>query len=226
MKKIGVIGTGKTGSQVINLLGNRAVPFNRQNPVTKDNLHLLDGVIVFVSPDGASEVLQHVLDAGLPVVWGTTGFELPKNLHDSVAESGTAWVVASNFSIGMVLIEKIIHEIGEFSKLLEDPVFEIHETHHTEKKDKPSGTALSWRKWLNQPVSIQSERRGDVAGIHELVVESRGEILTLRHEAKDRTLFAAGAVRAMELLLENKELRGVCSLSALLNHVNYDKTTK
>ena len=220
MKKIGVIGTGKTGSAVAEALGAQAILFNRSNPPAADALRGLDGAIVFVTPDAAEGVMQVLLDAGVPVAWGTTGFALPESLDRRVRELETSWVTASNFSMGMILMKSLIEKAGELSHLLGDPEFVIRETHHVQKKDRPSGTALHWGAWLGHPVAIHSERIGDVIGSHSLTIRTGMESITLTHEANDRALFAMGAIRALKWLLEYPNLRGVYDVHELAGYVH------
>ena len=118
----------------------------------------------------------------------------------------TKWVLATNFSLGMNVIRNAIEKISKGSEILKDPTFKIHEVHHIHKKDAPSGTALSWKQWLNKEVEITSEREGDVNGIHELKITTDTEEITLSHNALDRGLFAEGSIWAIEQLIENKNL--------------------
>lgn len=224
MRKIGVIGTGKTGSAVAELLGAQSVLFNRSHLPDASSLKELHGAIVFVTPDSAENIMHLLLEAKIAVAWGTTGFSLPDSLDRMVREAGTAWVVASNFSIGMILMKSLIEQTGRHSKLFDHPEFLISETHHTQKKDSPSGTALSWERWLGQPAIIRSERRGDVVGTHTLTLKTEYETITLQHEAKNRSLFASGAIRALHWLLEYPSLRGVYTLEELVHYAHEHQT--
>lgn len=230
MKKIGVIGTGKTGSAVAELLGARpnvqTVLFNRSHPPDVSSLKQLHGAIVFVTPESAERVMLPLLEAKIAVAWGTTGYSLPESLDHEVREAGTAWVVASNFSLGMILMKALIEQTGRHSRLFDHPEYQIKETHHIHKKDSPSGTALSWERWLGQPVTILSERTGDVIGTHTLTLKTDYETITLQHEAKNRSLFAAGAIRALDWLLEYPTLRGVFTLQELVHYAHEQQITR
>jgi 4-hydroxy-tetrahydrodipicolinate reductase len=216
--KVSVIGTGKTGSAVAELLGENSVQFNRENPPAAGSLAETDIAIIFVPPDAAKQTIEVVLDAGIPAVWGTTGYKWPSVLPARVKEKGVRWVIGSNFSLGMNLVRKAITMFGSGSKLLKDPEFHIHEVHHVHKKDAPSGTAISWRDWLGQDAHISSDRQGDVKGIHSLHIKTKHESIWLKHEAHDRTVFAEGAVWAARYLLQHPHIDpGVYSFASIFD---------
>lgn len=216
--KISVIGTGKTGSSIAEQLGNSAVEFNSTNKPTVEEVAKTDAAIIFVPGDAAPEIIELLLKAKIPAVWGTTGYSWPADLPKRVKEVGGKWVIGSNFSLGMNLVRKALTIFGEGSDMLESPKFHIHETHHTGKKDAPSGTALSWEKWLNKDAQISSSRFGDVKGIHELHIKTANESIYLKHEAHDRKLFADGAIWAAEKLLNDSDiLPGVYQFSELFD---------
>lgn len=201
-----VIGTGKTGGTVSHLLGNKAVPFDVDNPPDSEKLRACDIAIIFVPGSAASEIVEVVLDSGIPAVWGTTGYDWPADLTNRVIKADTKWVIGSNFSLGMNLVRKAIQILGKGADMLSDPQFHIHEIHHIHKQDAPSGTALSWQEWLGQEATITSDREGDVKGIHNLQVKTAHETITLNHEAHSRQVFATGAIWAADYLLAHLEI--------------------
>ena len=204
--KISVIGTGKTGSSVADLLAEDAVRFNRSNPPDAGKVSKTDAAIVFVPPDAAKEISDILIEAAVPSVWGTTGYTWPENLPERVKDAETRWVIGSNFSMGMNLIRKALRILGSGSSLLDDAEFHIHEVHHKGKKDAPSGTALSWQGGVGQDAHISSDRQGDVKGIHSLHIKTKYESITLKHEAHSRKLFAEGAVWAAKYLLSHPHI--------------------
>lgn len=199
-----VIGTGKTGGTVLDMLGDKAMAFDENNRPTAEKLSESDIAIVFVPGIAASQVLDIVLEAGIPAVWGTTGYEWPADLPDRVKKKGVRWVAGSNFSMGMNLVRNTIQMIGKGSEMLKNPSFHIHEVHHIHKQDEPSGTALSWQEWLGKEAGISSDRQGDVKGIHNLHLQTAGESIYLKHEAHSREIFAEGAIWTANYLLENR----------------------
>lgn len=218
--KISVIGTGKTGGEVVKLLGDSAVyTFDEDNPPVADKLAKTDAAILFVPGDAADEVVSTVLESGIDAVWGTTGYSWPEDLSEQIKVAGARWIIASNFSLGMNLMRRCLELIGQGSSLLKDPEFHIHEVHHVHKKDAPSGTALSWREWLGrEDATISSSREGDVKGVHSLHVKTAFESLHLKHEAHDRAVFAEGAIWAARYLNEQPEVMpGLYSFESIID---------
>lgn len=206
--KVAVIGTGKSGSRVQELLEPEEIGglYNRANPPDTTLLAASDVSIIFVPGDAVDEIFETVLSSGKPAVWASTGYQWPDDLDQRVKNAGTQWVIASNFSLGMNLVRHCIRYLSRASDLLNDPVFRIHEVHHTAKKDAPSGTALSWKKWLGRECDITYERIGDVKGIHQLTVSSENESIRLIHEALSRDVFAEGAIWAARQITANNQL--------------------
>jgi len=206
--KAALIGTGKTGGRVLNLLDPSEVSgaFNDENLPTKERLAAADVIIVFVPGDAVSSVFDMVLESGTPAVWGSTGFQWPDDLDNQLKTANTRWVIASNFSLGMNIVRHCIQYLSKASALLNHPEFHIHEVHHTAKKDAPSGTALSWKKWLDKESPITSAREGDVKGIHELTLTTQNESIQLKHEALSRDVFAEGAIWTARYLTDHPEM--------------------
>ena len=162
------------------------------------------GIIDFSHPDCLNGIYDYVLEQTevghtIPVVIATTGYSEAQ--VDQIRELArhVPVVFSSNYSPGVTILTKLLRDI---SPLMADWDIEIVETHHNRKLDAPSGTALTLAKALNRPVPMHSLRGGDVRGIHEIMFFGAGETLTLKHEALDRGLFAAGAVKAMKFALE------------------------
>ncbi len=208
MTTIAVIGKGRTGGEVLKLLAENESPliFDQHHPVSAEVLRAADVAIIFVPGAAVSSIFDQVLDSCIPAVWGSTGFAWPEDLNTQLCAKQTRWVVASNFSPMMVLIQNLIETIGKTAPtLIEEAHYDISEVHHVHKKDSPSGTALSWQEWLHVPASIHATREGDVRGIHELTLSTPHEVLSLRHEVLDRSVFAAGALQAARVLLNHPE---------------------
>jgi 4-hydroxy-tetrahydrodipicolinate reductase len=217
---ISVIGSGKTGGKVVELLGDEGHHvFDEEHPVDAALLSDSDAVIIFVPGQAVPDILEEVLKSRVPAIWGSTGFEWTEELHQQVKEQHCRWLTASNFSIGMNLIRKMIEVLSRSSGILPDPEFSIHEVHHIHKLDAPSGTALSWKEWLDEEADITHEREGDVKGIHQLEVETDFEKITLRHEALDRAVFASGAIWATKQFIKQKEWMGIHTFSELFDQI-------
>ncbi|MBF0359784.1 MAG: hypothetical protein HQK49_02180 [Oligoflexia bacterium] len=205
--KIALIGNGKTGSKVQEMIlsepGKYSLigPFNSRNRV-EDNLHLLadaDVIIVFVPGSAVDGLIPHLMKLKKIVIWGSTGYkweEKVSTLNESLINAGVVWIYAYNFSLMMNMIKELMTVSKKFLPLF-DVSISIKEIHHIHKKDAPSGTALMWRDWLlqeNTNIKIESVREGDVVGIHELTIESENERIQIIHQSKDRKLFAEGAL--------------------------------
>ena len=167
-----------------------------------------DGIIDFSHPDCLSGFIDYVTaqaEAGrrIPVVIATTGYSEAQIQQIHELSHMVPVVFSSNFSPGVTILTRLLKE---FSPLMADWDIEIVETHHNRKLDAPSGTALTLAKALDRnDIGIHSVRGGDVRGIHEVMFFGPGEMLTLKHEALDRGLFSAGAVKAMKFALAQEK---------------------
>lgn len=223
--KFAVIGTGKTGGKVVEVLDEDQIvgPFDSANKPTADKLKDADAAILFVPGSAVNELLNPLMEAGIPAAWGTTGYDWPTDLNQQLKEKNIKWLRASNFSLGMNIVRRCLGIIGQSSSVLDNPSFHIHEIHHTQKKDAPSGTAISWEEWLGQDAKITSERKGDIKGIHLLEVKTESESIWLKHEAHNRKIFAEGAIWAAEQLLDEAIEPGFHDLSTLFDNVMQKK---
>jgi 4-hydroxy-tetrahydrodipicolinate reductase len=149
------------------------------------------------------------VEAGKNMVVGTTGWyrEIDR-VKKLVESSGTGFLYAANFSVGVNLFLEAIRAAA--AALRHDYSAQIFERHHVHKKDSPSGTALVMQRLIreasgkDEDVEITSFREGDVVGMHEVVLDSAADSIYLCHDAKSRRGFAEGAVRAAEWLSGKK----------------------
>jgi 4-hydroxy-tetrahydrodipicolinate reductase len=219
--KFAVIGTGKTGGKVLEVLSDDQIvgPFDSSNKPTAEKLSEADAAILFVPGPAVDDLMEPLLESGIPAAWGTTGYEWPSDMDETLKQNDVAWLQASNFSLGMNIVRRCLSVIGQSSSVLTDPSFHIHEIHHVHKQDAPSGTAISWQEWLGQDAEITSERKGDIKGIHQLEVNTDTESITLEHQAHDRKIFAEGAVWAAEQLAGGDIAPGFHDLSTIFDNV-------
>lgn len=224
--KIAIIGNGKMGQAVAAVAAQRghvitAVVGERENQggggISRATLAGADVAIEFTEPSAAAANAIACVRAGVPVVVGTTGWyaDLDRVVAEVNATRG-AMFWAPNFSIGVAVLSAAVDAAA---RTLGGSAFAAHiiETHHAAKKDAPSGTAAALARVaegaLSRPVPITSVRTGHVPGTHEVVFDGLFEQVRLVHEARDRRVFADGAVTAAEWLPGR---RGVFTMQDML----------
>ena len=212
-----VLGRGKTGSLVAEVAHSRRhhvrVLFAAENAgggaLKPDSLAATDVVIDFTTPAAVVANVEACIRAKKNLVVGTTGWydQVPR-LREMVLSAKTGLLYGSNFSIGVNLFFEIVATAGAALKY--DYSGQIFERHHAEKKDAPSGTAVTIQQIVRESggrekeLEIVSFREGDAVGMHELVFNSPDDRIYLCHDAKSRRGYAEGAVRAAECLAEKK----------------------
>lgn len=206
--RVALVGRGKMGRAVEALAAERGVDvvatLGRGAAVTAGALAGADVAIEFTEPAAAVPNARACLAAGVPVVVGTTGWldALP-GLTAEVKRGGGRLLWAANFSVG---VNAMLAVVEAAARALRGAGFEAHlvETHHAAKKDTPSGTALLLARaagaaWGGE-VPTTSVRVGHVPGTHTLVFDAPFEQVRLTHEARDRRVFADGALVAARWL--------------------------
>ena len=226
--KIALIGYGKMGKAIeeIALAKGHEVTLklditNHQD-FTKENLQACDVAIEFTSPHSAVENLKKCFNAGLPVVCGSTGWLADWNDVLKACEvNNGALVYASNYSIGVNLFFELNTYLAKLMSKHPDYEVKLEEIHHTEKRDSPSGTAItlaeqvmnhitSKKQWVNhisdnlKDLEIISERIDPAPGTHKIKYTSAIDDIEIIHTAHNRKGFAGGAVLAAEFLVGKK----------------------
>jgi 4-hydroxy-tetrahydrodipicolinate reductase len=210
-----VLGRGKTGALVGEVARSRRhhvrVLFAAENAgasaLTPDSLAATDVVIDFTTPSAVVANVEACIRAKKNLVVGTTGWydQVPR-LREMVLSAETGFLYGSNFSIGVNLFFEIVATAGAALKY--NYSGQIFERHHAQKKDAPSGTAVTMQQIVRQSggeeLEIVSFREGDAVGMHELVFNSPDDRIYLCHDAKSRRGYAEGAVRAAEWLAAKK----------------------
>ena len=186
--------------------------------VTRDTLNRADVAVEFSVPASAPANVRAAVDAGCPIVVGTTGwYEQRHEIEELVRKQTGAILVAPNFSVGVAAFGEIVKAAARTLKGA--PGFDAHitETHHTAKKDAPSGTAANLAKLAAEEwggdIPITSIRTGSVPGTHELLFDAPFEQIRLEHVARDRRVFADGALLAAKWLIGK---HGVFTMSDVL----------
>ena len=163
-----------------------------------------DVAIDFSQADSTDEICRAAVKHATPLVIGTTGHSQQQRKTIEQTAQSVPIVLASNFSVGVNVLFWLTQKAAEL--LGNDFNPEIVETHHTMKKDAPSGTAKTLADILravrNSEIPIQSIREGDVVGEHIVIFSGPGESLELRHRAANRGIFAGGALRAAKWIVD------------------------
>lgn len=170
--------------------------------VESDILADVDVWIDFTSPKGLTELLKATNRFNTPVVSGSTGLTSNDfaNLKKYAKKRNIFW--ASNMSPGLWAFRQTMKGLSHLANF----DFAIEEIHHSQKKDKPSGTAktlqIDLEKIVNKKIATPiGLRLGGVFGVHTVLAASSNEVITLQHQALNRTVFAEGALMACDWLV-------------------------
>lgn len=227
--RIGLFGYGKMGRAIETAALARGheiawrVQRGNRDSLTPERLREADLVIEFSQPEAAFENVLFCLEAGLPVVSGTTGWlEQVENAKKWCRENEGAFLWASNFSVGVNLLFAVNRYLARLMDQRPEYAPSITETHHIHKLDAPSGTAISlaldlvnelerkngWKLYpapsAEDELPVVAVREGEIPGTHIVRWSSPIDELVLEHRAHNRSGFAVGAVLAAEWLLDRK----------------------
>jgi len=234
MSRLAIVGMGKMGHAVAELAPARGWEVvarldeeHTVNGITKEMLCGADAAVEFTTPGAAPTNILAIAGAGCPVVVGTTGWyeQLPRVSAD-VQSRGGAMLSAPNFSLGVNIFEQVVEMAARL--IGRAPGFEAQlvETHHSAKKDAPSGTANTLGKAASaafgRAIPITSVRVGAVPGTHELIFDAPFEQIHLEHIARDRRVFAEGALVAAAWLIGK---RGVFTMRDVLSSSPAERTS-
>lgn len=219
--RLAIVGHGKMGRAVEQLAGeqgDRVVAIlGAGDAITRETLRDAQVAVEFTTPDAAPANIRACLAAGCAVVSGTTGwYDEMDAIRADVARHDGALLCAANFSVGVHIMLRLAALAGSLiaSAGLDA---QIVETHHAAKKDAPSGTAKllasATGSALGRDVPVASVRTGSVPGTHELIFDGPFEQLRIEHVARDRRVFAAGALVASHWLAGK---RGVFTMRDVL----------
>ena len=219
--KIAILGNGRMGKRISELAIERGYTIvctsSSKEPATSLNLCTADVAIDFSTPTTAFENISHAINNGIPVVSGTTGW-LKKlaEIEDLCKAKKGAFLYASNFSIGM----NIFFELNKtLARLMKNQKYEssLHEIHHTEKLDSPSGTAKTLGEQMDEILAsntpITTDRIADVPGTHIINYSSTVDEIEIKHSAKNRDGFAIGALIAGKWIIGKQ---GIFSMQDVL----------
>jgi 4-hydroxy-tetrahydrodipicolinate reductase len=222
--RIALVGYGKMGKMIEEVALEKGheivlkIDVSNEAEFTRENVRKADVAIEFTGPDSAYENVRKCLDFGIPVVSGSTGWndKLP-SIKDYCRERKGSFLHASNFSIGVNIFFEVNQALARLMATQPDYDVTLKEIHHTQKKDAPSGTAVTLaeqilslvprkKSWVNdqarksEDLSITSERIDPAPGTHYVKYSSEVDDIEIIHTAHNRKGFAGGAVLAAEFI--------------------------
>ena len=218
--KIALVGYGKMGHIIDELAtkkGHEIVARLNETP-TAENLNSPDVVIEFSNPEVAFNNIKICLEHKIPVICGTTGWLDQKlEIEEIALQNNTAFLYGSNFSLGVNLFFALNEKLANLMKDFSEYNVQLEEIHHTQKKDAPSGTAISiaegiikndprfdaWKleETQNQELGIFAIRENEVPGTHSVYYKSDVDEIEIKHTAFNRNGFAVGAIAAAEWII-------------------------
>jgi len=240
--RLALIGYGKMGKEVERVALERGIDITARVDIDTPSLSIegvrtADVAIHFALPPTVVKHVEELAALNTSVVVGTTGWHRElETIRSVVASSNIGLVHASNFSLGVNILYRILKEAGTLMNRFPAYDVSVHEIHHKDKIDFPSGTAASIAniflstvqrksvmlagssdgKIRPEQLHVTSERIGSVVGTHRVTFDSLADSIEIVHTAKNRTGFALGAVIAAEWL---KGRRGMYSFDEVLEDV-------
>lgn len=232
--KIALIGYGKMGKEIEKIAidrGHTIVSIVDENNFSTEfdstNFKSVDVAIEFTTPDTALQNFRKCFAANVPVVAGTTGWldHMPE-VKEACEKNGQTFFYASNYSIGVNIFFAVNKYLAKIMNNYPNYSVKMEEIHHIHKLDAPSGTAITLAEGIIDNVDAKSDwhletesnpsdiaihciREGEVPGIHEIFYESEADIISIKHDAKNRKGFALGAVLAAEFTCGKKGFLGM-----------------
>jgi 4-hydroxy-tetrahydrodipicolinate reductase len=226
--KIALIGYGKMGKAIEEVAFQRGheivLKIDQPNlhEFTQENLNKADVAIEFTGPHSAFENVKKCIQFGTPLVCGSTGWtEKLSEIQDLNKNSNNGFVYSSNFSVGVNIFFEVNKKLAALMAPHKEYEVILEEIHHTQKKDAPSGTAITLaeqilealdrkKQWVNDlsdnpdDLEIISQRIDPTPGTHSIKYSSVIDDIEIIHTAHNRTGFATGAVLAAEFIATKK----------------------
>ena len=236
--KIALIGYGKMGHMIEEVAMERGheivlkIHIDNTEEFTKENISKADVAIEFTAPDSAFNNVKKCLDFGIPVISGSTGWnERLEEIKQYCKAKKGSFLHTSNFSIGVNIFFEVNQLLAKLMNSHSEYDVTLKEVHHTQKKDAPSGTAVTLaeqvisklarkKTWVNaeannsEELSIISERIDPAPGTHYVKYSSEIDDIEIIHTAHGRKGFALGAVLAAEYIHDKK---GIFTMKDVLN---------
>jgi 4-hydroxy-tetrahydrodipicolinate reductase len=231
--KLALIGYGKMGKAIeeVALYRGHEIILKIDQPnlheFTQENLSKADVVIEFTGPHSAYENVKKSLEFNVPVVCGSTGWtDSLEEIKKLCTEKNGSFIYSSNYSVGVNIFFEVNKKLAALMAAHKEYEVILEETHHTQKKDAPSGTAISLaeqileqvqrkKQWVNElsdhpeDLEIISQRIDPAPGTHSVKYSSAIDNIEIIHTAHNRKGFAFGALLAAEFIKEKKGFFGM-----------------
>ena len=226
--RVAIIGYGKMGHEIEQVLLQRGhsvtliIDQHNAEDLCAEKLADVDVAIEFTTPDTAYTNVRTCIECGTPVVSGTTGWHnCLEELQALCREKNSTMIWSSNYSLGVNITFRLNRYLAELMNRFDAYNVAIEEIHHTQKKDAPSGTAITLaegilanverkQSWVNEPttdaeaIEITSLREGTVPGTHTVTYTSEDDKIEIKHTLFSRRALALGAVVAAEFIAPRK----------------------
>lgn len=236
--RIALVGYGKMGKAIEEIALERGhevilkIDENNISDLTKENLSKADVAIEFTNPHSAFDNIKKTIGSGTPVVSGSTGWtERMEEMQTYCRQANGTFLYSSNFSIGVNIFFELNKRLAALMAPHAEYEVTMQEIHHTQKKDAPSGTAITLaeqilekvkrkKEWVNEDsnnpgdLSIISKRVDPAPGTHIVRYASSIDDIEIIHTAHNRKGFATGAVLAAEFI---KDKKGIFSMKDVLS---------
>lgn len=244
---IAIIGYGKMGIEIERIAKEKGIAVKsiidpkckeaKYKEINEESLKDVDVAVDFTHPDSAVENIKKVSALGKNMVVGTTGwYAQTDEVKEAVEKAGTGLIWSGNFSVGMNVFFRIIENASKIIDKFDDYDVFVHEFHHNQKADSPSGTAIMLGKILTGNIKrkekvvteelkrkiepnelhISSTRSGSIPGTHVVGFDAKADSIELKHTAKGRQGFALGAVMAAEWI---KDKKGFFDINSMMNNI-------
>ena len=220
--KIALLGYGKMGKVIerIALERGHKIVLRKGSQDSFDGLENADVAIDFSVPSSAVLNVSTCFNTGIPVICGTTGWlEQYEEMVALCNEKNGSFIYGSNFSLGVNIFFELNEYLAKMMSNLKQYKVSMEETHHTQKLDAPSGTAISlangiikntsYQSWTLEEakvheIHIEAKRIENIPGTHSIFYDSEVDQIEIKHTAHSREGFALGAVVAAEWIIGKK----------------------
>jgi 4-hydroxy-tetrahydrodipicolinate reductase len=227
--KLAIVGYGKMGKEIEALLDKDNFEllgkYDIDNKIQDNLKDTPDVALEFSTPSSLIENVKFLSGKNINIVCGTTGwYENLNTVKNIIEKNGTGFIYASNFSLGVNIFYEILKKAAGIINSFDVYDAAVNETHHNQKLDRPSGTALKlaellaagierkkkiYKPEMNQKpepsdLEVSSIRVGNIFGNHKVIFDSPADTIVLEHNAKSRRGFAEGALLAAKYIYKRK----------------------